>query len=57
LILLLKSDKVYYKIRYGTGWKGDKMWIELKEKELFSCFGGGDRDKRAFFDWLIDLFK
>ena len=32
------------------------MWIELKEKELFSCFGG-DRDKRAFFDWLIDLFK
>ena len=37
--------------------KEKKMWIELIEKELISCFGGGDRDKRTFFDQLVNLFK
>lgn len=33
------------------------MWVELIEKELVNCFGGGGRDKYTFFAWLVDLFR
>lgn len=33
------------------------MWIELMEKELIMCCGGGVENKYLVFAWLIDLFK